>query len=456
MPHRLRLLVLLVIGTPTVAIAQTSGPPMVSRPASNAPRLTLDEAIAAAVAGNRQIQLRTLEVTKAADATSEAKTYRLPQFDTKFLGGLPLNPIDFTIPRGTLGTYPGLGPLPAKDSPIATPQQFAGVFEASVSQPLSQLVKIGVAVHEAQVGQDLAAEALRAERQETVRQVRATYADLAQLQEQRASAEASLASLRELASLTDRRLAEQTVLQGDALSVRARVSQEEYRLLMLTDSLASEREAFNKLLGRDLTVDFSVDPLPPVSTDEGDLASAEQQALAARPELKQAKLQVTKAALEVRRTHADALPQVSLQLSYLSFPNINFLPANITHLGVYVDWQPFDWGARRRQVAELTLAEQEAALTATDLDAQVRADVRAAYRHLGEARALVAAAALAQDTAKEQLRVLTNRYGQNAALTADVLQAQATVSDTDAQFQQALAGFWTAKAAFARAVGENH
>jgi outer membrane protein len=452
MPYRLPLLVLLVVGAPAVALAQTTAP----RPPAVASRLTLDEAIAAAVAGNRQIQRRTLDVSKAAEATAEAKTYRLPQVDTKFLGGLPLNPIDFTIPRGTLGTYPGLGPLPAKDSPIATPQQFAGVFEASVTQPLSQLVKAGIGVHEAQVGQDLAAEALRAERQETVRQVRATYADLAQLQEQIASAEASLASLKELAALTDRRLAEQTVLEGDALSVRARVSQQAYRLLTLQNGLAIEREALNNLLGRDLNIEFSVDPLPPVSSDEGDLAGAEQQAVAARPELKQARLEVTKAALDVRRTHADALPQVSLQLSYLSFPNINFLPANITPLGVYVDWQPFDWGARRRQVAELTLAEQQASLAATDVDAQVRADVRAAYRHLGEARALVAAATLAEETANEQLRVLTNRYRENAALTADVLQAHAAVSDADAQFQQALAGFWTAKAAFARAIGENH
>jgi outer membrane protein TolC len=435
-----------VAGRTTPASAQTAGPP---------PVLTLDAAVTAALGGNRHVQATALGVTKAADVIAETKTARLPQFDAKLLSGIALTPIDFTIPRGTLGDFPATGPIPANDATIDTPRQFAGVFQASMTQPVSQLFKIGLAVRQAEVGHQLADEALRVDRQELVRQVRVAYADLAQLQTQITSAEAALKSLNELAALTDRRLADETVLKSDALAVKARVSQQEYRLLTLRDSLASNSEAFNRLLGRDLTEPFSVEPLSAPTLGESSSSDAERLAVERRPELKQAHLEVTKASLDVRRTRAEAWPEISVQLSYLSFPNMNFLPKNIAHAGLFVDWQPFDWGQRRRKVAELTLAQEQASLAASDVESQARADVRAATRHLAEARALVAAAAIAQESDRERLRVLTNKFQENAALLADVLQAQASMADTDAQYQQAVAGFWTAKANFDRAVGEN-
>ena len=442
---------LIAVGAVNPAAAQAQATPPAS---SSAPILTLDDAIAAALAGNPQVQARALDVTKAVDATDEARAARLPLLSAQLLGGVPLTPISFTIPRGTLGTYPGLGALPAANSKITTPQQFAGLFMASVTQPVSQLFKIGLGVREAEVGRSLASEGARASRDETIRQVRLAYANLAQLQSQLASAEAALASLTELAALTDRRLADETVLKQDDLSVKAKLGQQQYEVLVLRDTLDSDREAFNRLLGREIGVAFSVNPLPPIADENIDATTAEQQAIAQRPELAQARLQVQKAALEIRRTKADAWPDLSLQLNYLSFPNVNFLPANIAHLGIVATWQPFDWGIRRKKVAELTIAQQQASLAATDTEAGVRAEVRSANRQLAEARALVAAQGLAVETDRERLRVLMTRYHEDASLLADVLQAQAAMAASDAGYQQALAGFWAARANFDRAIGE--
>src|SRR5262249_49322403 len=201
------------------------------------------------------------------------------------------------------------------NSNITTPQQFAGLFLASVTQPVSQLFKIGLAVREAEVGRSLAGQSARSSREETIRQVRLAYANLAQLQSQLASAEAAHASLTELADLMDRRLADETVLKSDDLSIKAKLGQQQYQVLMLRNTLDSDREAFNRLLGRDIGVAFSVSALPPATDDVVNASSAEQQALAQRPELAQARLQVEKAALEVRRTKADAWPDVSVQLN---------------------------------------------------------------------------------------------------------------------------------------------
>jgi outer membrane protein TolC len=55
---------------------------------------------------------------------------------------------------------------------------------------------------------------------------------------------------------------------------------------------------------------------------------------------------------------------------------------------------------------------------------------------------------------REKLRVRTNEYQLQAAMLADVLRVRAELADMDDRYQQALLTFWTAKADFEHAMGE--
>ena len=59
---------------------------------------------------------------------------------------------------------------------------------------------------------------------------------------------------------------------------------------------------------------------------------------------------------------------------------------------------------------------------------------------------MIDTSALTQEAEREKMRVVTNRYGQKAALLSDVLQQEAAVTQADADYQKALAAFWSAKA----------
>jgi outer membrane protein len=74
---------------------------------------------------------------------------------------------------------------------------------------------------------------------------------------------------------------------------------------------------------------------------------------------------------------------------------------------------------------------------------------------LQETAALLQVNQLAEETAKEKLRVAMNKYTEQAALLQDVLQAQATLADANHQYRQALLSFWTTRAEFEKALGEN-
>lgn len=420
---------------------------------SAAPVLTLDEAIQIATGGNRDIQVSKLEIVKAQETVAQAKTNYLPKLDANVLAGAPLQPLNFTVPAGSFGTYPGVGPIPATNSNIHSPVRFGAFVNASAAQPLTQLFKVNLAVQQARLGVDLAREGVRAQTQEIARQVKEAYYQVAELQAQVVSARVAVQALSELSTLTEQRLAQETVLQSDSLTVKAKLKQQRYQLLTAEDAFELQKENLNRLLGRDLRTPFSVETLPFGELVEWDLDTARKQALEQRPELREAKLQTKIAAMDVRREHAKYIPDLSLQVSYLGFQNVNFLPQNAGTVGFALQWQPFDWGYKKHRIAELKATTEQKETAEHDAEQRVLLEVEEKFRKLEEARMLLDADTDQRQAEQSRLREVTDRYNQKSALLSDLMQQQAAVSQAEARYQQALSGFWTARADFEKAIG---
>jgi outer membrane protein TolC len=89
-----------------------------------------------------------------------------------------------------------------------------------------------------------------------------------------------------------------------------------------------------------------------------------------------------------------------------------------------------------------------------ETESLVLIDVGDKFRKLQQTRQALVVAQLAQEAAREGLRVNTNKYKLTAALLSDVLQAEANLAETNHQYQQTLLGYWTARADFEKALGE--
>jgi outer membrane protein TolC len=76
------------------------------------------------------------------------------------------------------------------------------------------------------------------------------------------------------------------------------------------------------------------------------------------------------------------------------------------------------------------------------------------FRKLREARAQLGVAESARDAEQERFRNQTDAYSQQAILLSDLLQREASVATAEDQYRQALLAFWTARADFERALGE--
>jgi outer membrane protein TolC len=416
--------------------------------------MTLDAAVSFAMTNNRQVKRAALQVEKAEAEVAATRTERLPHFNLYLLESELLTPLDFQFPQGQFGTFPGIGPIPAQNTTISTPLHPTTYIFQNAVQPLSQLHRIGLGIRAGEVNIELAREALRQQRQAVADQVKQDYYAILQAQSALEAANQVVKFYAELSQLTDRYLAQEVVLKSDALNVRTQLAKAKYEVVKLQDGLQSQQENLNEVLGRDLSTEFTVQAIPESASYEVNLAEARQRALAQRPEVREARLKVKQAQLDERAQRAEFIPDVSLSFNYLSPFNVNFVPKNIASAGLMLNWDIWDWGRKKKELAEKSLTVEEAKLAQREVEQQIQVEVGVRFRRLTESRSLLEVNQLARQTEEEKLRVVMNQYRQSAALLKDALQQEATVATADAQYRQALLSFWTDKADFEKALGE--
>jgi outer membrane protein TolC len=416
--------------------------------------LTLDQAIELARSHNRELKQAGLEIHKQQEAFSEARTQLYPRFDTYFLGSELLTPLDFTIKSGTLGTFPATGPIPAKDSVIHTPARPVAIASVTVTQPLTQLLRIDLSIRQQRLATELSQQSYLEHQQVLVNEVRHAYYAILQSQSEVESQRALLAYLEELQKLTARRLQQEAVLKADSLRITAQRTKALYQLTVTEDALADRKEALNRLLGRDLLEEFTVEMVPASLAEESGLQQARKVAIEMRPEIKAETIKKERAALDTKIERTRYIPDVSIQANYLTTPNISFLPQNVGAVGVLLTWQPWDWGQKRHNIAQKVDAEEQAQLSIDNVREQVLQEVDSSFRRLREARELLTAAQAARDAEAEKLRNQMDAYSHQAIVLSDLLQQQSSVASAEDQYRQGLLAFWRARADFERALGE--
>jgi outer membrane protein TolC len=423
--------------------------------AAAAQKLTLEEAIAIGLDNNRTLANAVLNVEKADHDIADAKTRRLPSFKIEAQASQLLRPIDVHFNRGAFGDLPGVGPVPNEDVTMRTPARLSLVVDAQASQPITQLIKVNLNVRLTEAAREYQREQVRDVRVTLVNQIRRTYYGIVQTRSALDANRQTLALLHELNRVVTTRVAQQVALKADGLTVESRIAQADLQQVTLRHTLASQKEQLNQLIGRDVQTPFDVIDVPEITIAEVDLAVAQGRAKDSRPDVKQARIKLQQAELARRVAKADYVPDLGLAVTYLSPINIDGAPRQIATAAIQASWEPFDWGRKGRAVATKDLEIRQARNSVRDAEDRAVLEVNSKFRGLEAARAQLRAARLNQDVARENVRVRTTQYDVKAALLADVLQTQSSLAASDNEYQQAMVAFWTARADFERALGED-
>ena len=428
--------------------AESSGEPM-----------TLEQAIRLALSSNRPLQNARLDVENFDDRLAELRTKRLPSFKVSTLVAQPLTRFDVRFEKGVFGTFPETGPIPDEDTTISSSMKPTALVTGQITQPLSQLHRINLNIKQMKLSREISEQELRLKQQSVVNQVKRAYFAVLQTQSSLESAESSIKLYRELDRVTGEYVLREVALKTDQMEVQTKLAKAEYELLTLNNQLASQKEQLNNLLGRDVRTQFDVsDGLDAAQSvmRETNLVTARARSLAQRPEISEARLKVGQAKLDKRIKKSELIPDVSLSVNYFSpFAYSSVLPKNIASVGVQIEWEIFDWGRRKHEVAEKTRAIEQADNYLRDVENQVLMDVNNQFRKMQEACQLLRIARLSQETARANVKVASHKYSVQAVLLKDVLQAQTSLANANNEYQKALLSFWTVKADFEKALGED-
>ena len=413
--------------------------------------LSLDQAVNIALQNNRSIRNARLNVDKGEDEIRSIRTSRLPS--THFYALVSQDMVKHeTNLTNPVTIFPGIGPF----FTLSTPSRPTAVFAAQVLQPISQQYRIGLAIDAVKLARDEEQQKLRSEEQSLVNNIKQTYYGILQSESALENVRDEVKSYRELDRVTGEFVLQQVVLKSDHLQVQTRLAKAEYEALDLTNRLSTQKEQLNRLLGRDLLTDFSVGPVADATVFEYDISASRRLALQHRPELSEALLKVEQAKLDKRLKKSEYIPDVSVGFTSLSLRNFDeVVPRNIASVGVVMIWEPFDWGRKKRQLAEKSKTIEQAENVLKETEDQILIEVCDRFRRLQQTQQALRVARLSQDAEREALRVTQGRYKFEAALLSEVLQSQASLANANNQYQQALLSFWTAKAEFEKALGQD-
>lgn len=436
---------LLLLGVQGTAQAQASK-------SSSSDLLTLDQAIDLALRNNHAIKIAQLGIDKAEEDVAIARTSRLPSLHmyTLVSGNLAKN--DIKIPNPAANQFPGLGPFFL----LSQERKPSLVFAATVVQPLSQQYRIGLGIKLQRVSEQMAEAKFRQQKNETIDQVKKTYYAILQTRSALGSLDQAVRSYQELDKVTGDYVVQQIALRADHLVVQTRLAKAQYDQLELSNRLITQKEQLNSLLGRDVAYEFEVTDVPAFISVQTNLVAARKVALEHRPELQQARLTVEQATLARRIKKSEYIPDVSAGFTYLTPRNFpSAIPREFANVGVIVSWEFFDWGRKKHQLAAIDSTIEQAKNGLREMENQVMVDVGDKLRRLQLSGQALKVARLSEDAAKENLRVSTGQYKFQAVMLSDVLKSQASLAEANNEYQRALLAFWTAKAEFEKAVGED-
>ena len=430
--------------------------PVWSKEKSNAtPVLTLEQAVELATADNRPLKTATMEVEKAESAIDAARTRRFPLLNFLGISGQLLTPLKFNFNQGAFGTFPGVGPVPATNTEVETPIRWGTFFLASAIQPITPLLRINEGVRLTEVTQQVVQEQQRDQRHAVVNQVKRAYFEALRTQSALEATDEAIRFLHELDQVVQEQLNQRKAVRADSLEVKTRLAEATHLAVTLDSDLASQKERLSDLLGQDVRKDFSLAPVSRVSVGHIDPDEALTQAMERRPSLKAARLHVQQAEHDANIKKLHYVPDVSFLAAHGQAINVGqVLPNQISVVGFLLTWEVFDWGRKQHELAEKRRAVDQAGLGVMEAEAQVAVEVRHLIRKVDDAQSLLPVKQLAQEAAKEKVRLMMNRYTQKSALLQDVLQAQSTLADANHQYQQAILGTMTAMADLEKTIGQ--
>ncbi|HEX9136137.1 MAG TPA: TolC family protein, partial [Nitrospirota bacterium] len=403
--------------------------------------LTLDEAIALAVAQNSSLKIASSKVREGIEKRNSVRADYFPHLSNESTYFHITNTRLVDIPAGSLGTVPGVGPFPGRDTSINQGSNNLFLSDTALTQPLTQLLKTYQADKMALADQEISVAELDKAKTDVIFATHRLFYGLVIARKQKDAASAAVAAGEQALREAKDSVAAGNVLEVAAIGSSEVLLQNKYSLLSAEVQIGDLNWELNDLLG--LPLDTDIDPVdPPLSEPIANTRETYvQEAREKNPEIKAAQEAVKKAESGVKAAYIDYIPDISLSGHYGYQNGVPFLTNNIGTFGVKMTWDIFDWGKRGAVVAQRKEQLTQANENLRRVEKRIEVEVDKAYRKLEQTKNLIGVTRESLTLQNENLRLKSNGRKAGTATEAQYAAAVAAVKKAEYEELQALLGY---------------
>lgn len=440
---------------PALAAGSAAAQESPTRPEPSLVRLTVEEAVAGALAASPRLARLSAQQTASEAQSRAARAGRLPQVDVSAAYQRRSEIPELTI----------FAPTSDPSVPIERITVFPNIqdnwrLRGAVALPLYTGGRIGGQIQAADQGRLAAQEDLRAARADLVLETKTAYWSLLTARESvrvlQESMKAYDAHLRDAANRERLGMA----ARNEVLAVQ--VERDRVELDRLRAAAAADVAEANLRRLLDLPAAARVEPaemLAAPTPARPDLEALVAEAEAARPERRATAARAAAADATVGVERAARLPQLALSGGYTyANPNRDIVPptadwADTWDVGVGLSWSVFDGGRRSAGEARARAQADAARELLRELDLGIRLEITQRVLELRTAGARLAVAERSVESAAESRRVAGERYREGVIPSSELLDAEVAHERAALARTEALAALRLAAAGLDRAAG---
>ena len=429
-----------------LVIAATALPLAINSQTPTPLSLTLSECREMALAHNEELQKADNNLRKAELDKAIALTSYLPSIDGSAVGAYIVEDIDIMGMKMQMkGTY------------------MAGL---SLTQPLYAGGKIIAGNKLARIGAECADETRRKTRMQVIADADNAYWTFLATTRKIAMLESYCRQIDTLYRTTEVSVQAQMATPNDLLRIKAKRSEINYQLQKARNGVNLCRLALCHIIGADLetpitAIDTVIAITPPLGLDAD---------ISQRPELILLQKQVEAQQQQIKMTRAEMLPTAGLSIGYTYYGNIKLQGITTDPTGNPIPYtQKFEdgftvgmvsvsipilhWGANFKKIKQSRLQLRNAELDLSQNRRLLSIEAQQARQNLSEGYAMIETADLGCQQARENLRVIQDRYRQHMSSLTDLLDAQSQWQQAESNLIEAQTQYKIYETEFRRTTG---
>ena len=415
-------------------------------------RLTLAEAVRLAVVQNRSLKIARLKVKENEYKKDAHRSDYFPTI-TNQSSALHISELQtVTTPQGAFGVVSGV-PVPAQNTNLPQGKQTLYSSGTTMSQPLTQLLRIHQENRAAAAEIASSRDELRNGENEVALQVHVLYYGILVAQMQKKAAEQETAFNGETLRENENDVQGGSALEVSAIQSRAALLESQQAVLTADLQIQDYTTELNDLLGLPLDTELELQPEDATHFEALTKADCIKAAWEKNPEIQSAEATIQKAQAGVAAAKTAYIPDVTAFVRHRYQDGVPFLVRNFGTVGINVDYTLWDSGKRHANVREsqTQLAESEENLER--LKERVAVDVVRSYNKVERTKSMVNVALQDAKLREESERLARNQQQQGLILVSDVRQASAANYKAKADLLQANLAYLLASAELQRTMG---